>query len=124
MAGSFRRRLLAIAAFTVLACGAAIIAVLSLGRITIDERTAHARDNVQREVERMRGALEVVPHSERARPDRQAGELRSGYVAGGAARDQSPFVAEAVDQAARSGDPVVIDRAEEDGTPVLVASAA
>src|SRR5450759_5409342 len=107
MAGSFRRRLLAIAAFTVLACGAAIIAVLSLGRITIDERTAHARDNVQREVERMRGALEVVPPSERARPDRQSGELRSGYVASsGAGQDQSPFVAEAVDQAARSGDPV------------------
>lgn len=37
MAGSFRRRLLTIAALALLACGAAIVAILYLSRTTMDD---------------------------------------------------------------------------------------
>src|ERR1700690_1223770 len=101
MVGSFRRRLLAIAALTVLACGVAISAILFLARMTLDDRTAHARDNVTREVEHLRGAMEAP--SERAHPDRQSGELRSGYVADSALPDKRPFIFEALHEATSAG---------------------
>lgn len=122
MAGSFRRRLLAIAALTVLVCAAAITAILFLARATLDERRAHARDNVVREVERTRGVMAAVPPGERLARDRQSGELQSGYVAAATA-ERGPIVLEALERAASTNDLVVLERSEDGSTPVLAAAA-
>ena len=124
MAGSFRRRLLTIAALTVLACGAAITAILFLSRTTMEERTSHARENVTREVERLRGVLASVPRADRPRRQRQSGEMQSGYIADSIDEGTAggPFVIEALQQAASTGDTVVFER-EANGSPVLVAAA-
>jgi signal transduction histidine kinase len=123
MAGSFRRRLLAIAALTVMVCAAAIAAILYLARTTLDERTAHVRDNVVREVERTRSVVEATAVDERSPRERQSGELLSGYVAGSGAPGHAPVVAEAIERAVAAGDLVVLESAEDDGTPVLAAAA-
>ena len=124
MAGSFRRRLLTIAALTALACGAAITAILFLSRTTMQERTAHARENVTREVGRLRGALATVPRPERPRRQRQSGEMQSGYFGDSTefGAGERPFVVEALQQATSTGDVVVLER-EADGSPMLVAAA-
>jgi signal transduction histidine kinase len=125
MAGSFRRRLLTIAVLTVLACGAAIMAILFLSRSTMDERTAHARENVTREIERLQGSMAAVPRAERSGRQWQSGELQSGYVGDAAAPPavQAPLVAQALQQAEGSGGVVVLERADADGRPALVAAA-
>jgi signal transduction histidine kinase len=123
MAGSFRRRLLSIAALTVVVCGAAITAILFLARTTMEERTAHARDNVVREVERMHGLVEATPPAERVARDRESGALLSGYVFTAATDEHAgPFVAEALRGSESAGDLVVLERVEGSGTPVLVAA--
>jgi signal transduction histidine kinase len=122
MASSFRRRLLAIAALTVVACGAAIAAILFLSKMTAVERVEHARDNVSREVEALRGVLEAVPPPERPGRERQSGHLQSGYVGESVVSEKGPLVAEAVARAAETHAPVVIERAEG-STPVLVGAA-
>jgi signal transduction histidine kinase len=121
MAGSFRRRLLTIAALTALACGAAIVAILFLARITIEDRTEHARDNVTREVERLRAVLEDLPAADRPHRGLQSGELRSGFVEAPVAVDQGPSVGEALQRASSSEGVEVLERTE-DGTPVLAAA--
>ena len=122
MAGSFRRRLLAIAALTVLACGAAITAILFLSRTTSDERREHARENVTREVERLGGALATVPPAERSRRELRSGELRSRYVAAPAEADEGAYVTRALERAASGGRTVVLDETDDEGTAVLVAA--
>jgi signal transduction histidine kinase len=119
---SFRRRLIAIAALTVVICAAAMGAILFLARAAADDRAVRARDNVTREVEGMRGVLESVPPSVRPRRDRQSGQLQSGYVAGLVDVGKGPLVDEALQQAAARGDEVVLERTEGDDTPVLVAA--
>jgi signal transduction histidine kinase len=121
MRGSFRRRLLAIAALTLLACGAAIVAVLILSKMTMEVRIDHGRENVTREVERLRGVVEPMTPAQRAHRTWQSGELVSGYESGPSDGDQGPFVAEAVAQAAREGGLVVLDRTDGD-PPTLVAA--
>jgi signal transduction histidine kinase len=125
MAGSFRRRLLTIAVLTVLACGAAIIAILFLSRATMDERTAHARENVTREIERLQGSMAAVPRAERSGRQWQSGELQSGYVVDAAAPGaaQLVLVAQALQQAASSGGRVVLEHDDAEGRPTLVAAA-
>ncbi len=125
MAGSFRRRLLTIAVLTVLACGAAIMAILYLSRTTMDERTAHARENVTREIERLQGSMAAVPRAERSGRQWQSGELQSGYVGDETEppQAQTPLVAQALQQAAASGEVVVLERGDADGRPSLVAAA-
>jgi hypothetical protein len=122
MTGSFRRRLLAIAALTLLACGAAIVTILILSRITMEVRIEHARENVTREVERLRGVVEALEPSSRSRRTWQSGELRSGYGVAPSDTDGSPFLVEAVARAGEQGALVVVDRTESD-PPVLVAAA-
>ena len=119
MAGSFRRRLFAIAALTVIVCGAASIAILFLSRMTLDERVAHAHENVVREVERMRGAMTAIPFSERRSQTQESGALTSGYLENANTNESGPFVAEAI---ANGSDSAVLTRID-DGVPVLVASA-
>ncbi len=121
MAGSFRRRLLTIAVLTVLACGAAILAILLLSRATMDERTAHARENVTREIERLRGSMAAVPLEERAGKRWQSGELQSGCVVDSAG--QSLLIAPALEQARALDGVVVLYRDDADGRPTLVAAA-
>jgi signal transduction histidine kinase len=123
MAGSFRRRLLAIASLTVLVCAAAISAILYLARTTLEERTAYARDNVVREVERMRGVVEAVPAADRTPSERQSRGLLSGYASGAVASGRGPAVAEALGRVSSQGDLAVVESAEDDGTPVLAAAA-
>jgi signal transduction histidine kinase len=119
MVGSFRRRLIAIAAFTVLACAAAITAILYLARTTMEERTAHARENVTREVERIHGLLEAAPETVRV-ARQQSGALVSGYAEG--ANDEDPILTEAMRESTETRGAVVIERLE-DGVPVLAAAA-
>jgi signal transduction histidine kinase len=125
MDGSFRRRLLTIATLTVLVCGAAITALLFLSRTTREERAAHARENVTREIERLQGAMAIVPRAERPHRLLQSGELQSGYVDGAAeaAAGPVPLVVHALEEAASGGTLVVIERGGEDGAPSLVAAA-
>jgi signal transduction histidine kinase len=141
MAGSFRRRLLAIAAITAIVCAAAITAILFLARMTLEERTLHARDNVVREVERMRGVLEGVPAAERSARERTSGTLTSGYVPAALVADNAtasgappmaarspvaaalPLVAEALSRSVQAGDLVVLERAEGVSAPALAAAA-
>jgi signal transduction histidine kinase len=122
MAASFRRRLLAIAALTVLACAAAIVAILLLARATNNERTEHDRENVTREVERLGATLAAVPRAERRRREPQSRELRSGYVTAPSEANEGAFVVTAVERAASGGQLVVLEGADGDGTPVLVAA--
>lgn len=122
MASSFRRRLLAIAALNVVFCGAAIAALLLLARATAAEHTAHARDNVLREVEGLRAVLEDVPPPLRPRNGRHSGELQSGYTPEAAATSEAPIVADAVSQALAVGSTVVLLRTD-DGIPVFAAAA-
>jgi signal transduction histidine kinase len=122
MASSFRRRLLAIAALTIVVCGAAVAAILLLAGATEVERIDRARENVVHEVEGLRAVLEDVPPVERKGRERQSGQLRSGYTADSVVVDPEPLVAEAVARAARAAAPVVLDRADG-STPILVAAA-
>jgi signal transduction histidine kinase len=122
MASSFRRRLLAIAALTVLVCAAAIASILLLARTTNEERTEHDRENVAREVERLCATLAAVPRAERRRREPQSRELRSGYVNAATEADEGAFVVTAVDRAASAGQLTVLEEADGDGTPVLVAA--
>jgi signal transduction histidine kinase len=123
VAGSFRQRLFAIALLTVLVCAAATVAVLVLARITLDERSAHAQDNVSREVERMRGALAAVPLAQRSSAERQSGELTSGYASSAGAAPSNQLVRAALRDSANTDAIAIVERAEPDGTPVLIASA-
>ncbi|HEY8086389.1 MAG TPA: HAMP domain-containing sensor histidine kinase [Polyangiaceae bacterium] len=120
MGGSFRRRLLALAALTVLVFVSGIGALVYLQRTTLDERRAHARDNVGREVERLRGGAGAA--SPGVGPTHQSGELTSGTVAAPTA-DRGPYVQEALEGAAATTEVIVLERAEPGGTPVLVAAA-
>jgi signal transduction histidine kinase len=122
MTGSFRRRLLAIATLTLISCGAAITAILILSRMTMEIRIDHARDNVTREVERLRAVIEAQDPSARSHRTRQSGELLSGYVSTASETDRGPALAEAVERALRDGGPVVVDRTDDD-PPVMVAAA-
>jgi signal transduction histidine kinase len=122
MTGSFRRRLLAIAALTLLACGAAIVAILILSRMTMEVRIDHARENVTREVERLRGAVEPQETSQRSHRTWQSGELQSGYVSAPSEGDRGPSVVEAVERAGSEGGLIVLDRT--DGDPPLMVAAA
>jgi signal transduction histidine kinase len=119
MLGSFRRRLLAIAAFTVIACAAAITAILLLARATMEERSAHARENVTREVERIHGLLDAAPGTERV-IRQQSGSLVSGYAT--TPSDDDPIATFAMRRSAESHAMVVIERLEE-GVPVFAAAA-
>ncbi|HEY3822715.1 MAG TPA: HAMP domain-containing sensor histidine kinase [Polyangiaceae bacterium] len=122
MAGSFRRRLFAITALTVLACAAAITAILYLARTTHDVRAEHARENVTREVERLSGLLAPVPRAERPRRERQSGELRSGYVGAPAEADEGALVVRVLEDAANAGGPVIEDGTSDEGNQVLTAA--
>src|SRR5580692_9094716 len=122
MTGSFRRRLLAIAALTLLACGAAIVAILILSRMTMEVRIDHARENVTREVERLRGVVESQGPSQRSHRTWQSGELLSGYVSAPSEGDRGPSVVEAVERAGSEDGLVVLDRTEGD-PPLMVAAA-
>ena len=59
MKSSFRRRLLAIAALTLVTCGAAIVTILVLSKMTMEVRMDHARENVTREVGRLQALVEA-----------------------------------------------------------------
>jgi signal transduction histidine kinase len=122
MAGSFRRRLFAITALTVLACAAAIAALLFLARTTKEVRAEHARENVMREIERLRGALAPLPRADRPRRERESGELHSGYVIEPAEADEGAFVVTVLEHASAAGAPVVEDGTDGDGAEVLVAA--
>jgi signal transduction histidine kinase len=122
MAASFRRRLLAIAALTVLACAAAIAAILFLARTTGEERAEHDRENVTREVERLGATLAVLPRADRPRHERRSHELRSGYVQTASEADEGAFVVTAIERAASAGQLVAQDGTDGDGSPVLVAA--
>lgn len=122
MTGSFRRRLLAIAALTLLACGAAIVAILTLSRMTMEVRIDHARETVTREVERLRAVVEAIPVEERALRVLQSGELQSGYVSAPSEAAGGDLVVDAMQQADREGGQVVLDRSGPDHTPVIVAA--
>jgi signal transduction histidine kinase len=119
---SFRRRLLALAALTALVCLGAIAALLYLQQTTLDERRAHARENVVREVERLRGVSRALSPGAPAPAQLQSGELVSGYVRD-AQVDLAPFAREAVSEAARTGNLTVLERTEGTSTPVLAAAA-
>jgi signal transduction histidine kinase len=121
MASSFRRRLLAIAALTVVVGVAAIGALILLSRTTAIERLERARDNVTREVEALRAVLEGVPATERPRGEKQSGALQSGYVPATDAMEKGPLVVEALMAAEAAGTRVVLERADEDA-PVLIAA--
>jgi signal transduction histidine kinase len=121
MASSFRRRLIAIAALTVLACGAAIAGLLFIARVTRETRIEHARDNVTREAERLRAVLEDLPGAERTGRGLRSDELRSAYLEGPVAPGEGPTVVEALGRAASTGSLVVLDGLD-DGTPVLTAA--
>jgi len=122
MAGSFRRRLFAITALTVLLCAAAITALLLLARTTNEVRSEHAREDVTREVERLGGVLAPVPRADRPRRERQLGELHSGYVGAPADVDEGAFVATTLERASSVGTLVVQEGTDGDGVPVLVAA--
>lgn len=122
MTASFRRRLLFIAALTVIVCGAAVVAVLVSARMTLDERVAHARDLVTREAlhirdEVTRGALVPIPSE-------PSGQLRIGFLPKGGSPDPNPLVNEAAGRAAAAQNLTLMDGSEADGTPVIVASVA
>lgn len=126
MASSFRRRLLALAALTALVCAGAIGAILYLQKTTLDERRAHARENVVREVERLQGVVDALPPGQAPPARLQYGELASGYVAQAEGRaDGSPgsFASEALADAARRHTTVVLERSEGGSIPVLSAAA-
>jgi signal transduction histidine kinase len=112
--------LLAIAALTVIVCGAAITAILLLAQTTLDERRAHARDNVAREVERLRAVVDEAPMSRGSR-GRVSGELQSGYLAA-ATMDKGPLVADAIARAQAAGDLAVVEGTDDGGAPLLVAA--
>ena len=118
MRSSFRGRLLAIAALTLIVCGAAITAILFLARATAEERATHARENVNREVERLRGTLGSTPPDQRSRRRQQSGELQSGYVVQPTDVDEEPFVADALQRCSRAHDLVAFDSKDASGTPV------
>jgi signal transduction histidine kinase len=122
VASSFRRRLIALAVLTVLVCLGAIAALLFLQQTTLDERRAHARENVTREVERLRGAADALPPGRKPAALLQSGELLSGFVLRPDAEPPS-FARDAMTEAEQTGDLVVVERAEEGGTPVLAAAA-
>jgi signal transduction histidine kinase len=122
MAGSFRRRLFTIAALAVLACGAAIVAILYLSRTTMDERNEHVRENVTREIERLQGTLSALPPAARVSRKWQSGTLQSGYVRPDERGEVDPVVVLALQRVAGVGDLAALDR-EADGTPVMVAAA-
>ena len=125
MAGSFRRRLLTIAVLTVLVCTGAITAILLLSKITLEERTAHARENVTREIERLQGAMASVPRAERTPRQWQSSQLHSGYLLEMAdpVGAPDPLVTDVLQRAAATGAVVVATRTDEGGSPVLVAAA-
>src|ERR1700722_10640657 len=122
MAGSFRRRLFTIAALAVLACGAAIVAILYLSRTTMDERNEHVRENVTREIERLQGTLSALPPAARVSRKWQSGTLQSGYVRPDERGEVDPVVVLALQRVAGVGDLAALDR-EADGTPVMGAAA-
>jgi signal transduction histidine kinase len=122
MAGSFRRRLFAITALTVLACAAAIAAILFLASTTNEVRTEHTRENVTREVERLGGMLAPMARADRPRRERESGGLHSGYVTVPGEADEGAFVVAALEHASTAGKPVVDDATDGDGGPVLVAA--
>src|ERR1700723_1289948 len=99
MKSSFRRRLLAIAALTLVTCGAAIVTILVLSKMTMEVRIDHARENVAREVERLRTMVEVQDPSSRSHRTWQSGELVSGYVTAASEADGRPFLVEALELA-------------------------
>jgi signal transduction histidine kinase len=124
MAGSFRRRLLMIASLAVLACGAALAAILVLSRTATEERTAHARENVGREVERLQCAMAAVPLDQRSGRRYLSGELRSGAIADASSPEPTlpPVVGRVATEAASSASTIVRE-GEDDGTWMLVAAA-
>jgi len=122
MAGSFRRRLLTIAALAVLACGAAIVAILYLSRTTMDERNEHIRENVTREIERLQATLSALPPAARVSRKWQSGTLQSGYVPAEERGEVDPLVEIALQHAGNAGREATLER-EPDGTPVMVAAA-
>jgi signal transduction histidine kinase len=122
MKSSFRRRLLAIAALTLVTCGAAIVTILVLSKMTMEVRIDHARENVTREVERVRALVEAQDPSSRSHRTWQSGELVSGYVTASSDTEGRPFLAEALELAHQQNRPVMEDHAEGD-PPVLVAAA-
>jgi signal transduction histidine kinase len=122
LVGSFQRRLLAIAALTVVVFVAAIVAILGLARAQADERRAHAKDNVSREVDALRASLADIPPAARVTAPRQSGELRSGYVEHPSVGGDRPLVDEALARAAASGRAVRIDGIQE-GAPIFAAAA-
>jgi len=121
MNASFRRRLLAIAALTVIVCGAAITAILLLQQTTLDERRAHARDNVTREVERLRSVVDEAPPGLRASRGRTAGELQSGLLAS-ATSEKGALVADAIARAQAASDLAVVEGTDDGGAPLLAAA--
>jgi signal transduction histidine kinase len=122
MAGSFRRRLLTIAALAVLACGAAIVAILYLSRTQMEERNEHIHDNVTREVERLQVTVSALPSVMRIPRTWQSGPLQSGYVRPGEKGETHPVLEQALQRADGSGGLVVLDQEDADGTPVMVAA--
>ncbi len=122
MAGSFRRRILALAALTVLVFVSGIGALLYLSHATLDERRAHAREDVEREVERLQGVLATGPAAGRRNLRLRSGELASGSVDAPTA-ELGPYVQEALEAAQPDGQVTVLERIEDGSTPVLVAAA-
>jgi signal transduction histidine kinase len=122
MAGSFRRRLFAITALTVLTCAAAITAILFLARTNREVRAEHARENVTREIERLGGALASVPRADRPRREQESGELHSGYVSEPSEADEGALVVSVLESSSRSKGPVIEDATDADGARMLVAA--
>jgi signal transduction histidine kinase len=123
MIGSFRRRLLTIAAFTVAVCVVVIAAVTVLARRSDEERAEHARENVMREVERLRATLTTMPPAARPRRQPPSHELRSGYVVVLTEIDEGSWVALAAQRALERRDVTLLEAVGDDGVPVMVAAA-
>jgi signal transduction histidine kinase len=123
MRSSFRRRLLVIAALTLLVCGAAIAAISILAQASAEERTEHARENVTREVERLRSSVAAMPRNVRPRAQSQSGELRSGYVESASDVGADKFLIPVIAQSTSNGDVVAIAAIDVDGIPLRIAVA-
>ncbi len=123
MRSSFRRRLLVIAALTLLVCGAAIAAISILAQASAEERTEHARENVTREVERLRSSIAATPKSLRPRVQSISGELRSGYVESASDVGADKFLIRAITQSEHTGDVVAIVSTDANGAPLRIAVA-
>jgi signal transduction histidine kinase len=124
MAGSFRRRLLAITALAALACVGAIVAMVYLARTSTEERIERAHERVALEIERLRDLSEVSPRSERGRARRNVAELRSGWLEDANSVDRrNPLVAQAVRAAEEKGEVVILDLARNENTPMIVGAA-